>query len=266
MKVRLFQVDAFTKTVFGGNPAAICPLEEWMDTDRMQAIARENNLSETAFFVETDHGYDLRWFTPTTEVDLCGHATLATALVLWRHLGKKASTLEFNTRSGLLKVSRRSDMIEMDLPLIQTELCKEQPEELVRGLGRTPEEVVAYGAEKKHGNYVAIYKNESDVRGLDPDLPTLKRLGKMGVSVTAPGDDSDFVSRYFAPSFGIDEDPVTGSIHCALTPYWAKRLGKSRLHALQVSSRGGELFCELLEERVRVAGHAVCYMEATIRI
>lgn len=265
MKVRLFQVDAFTKTVLSGNPAAICPLEEWIDTERMQAIAGENNLSETAFFVETDGGYDLRWFTPTTEVDLCGHATLTSAYVVWQHLGEKAPTLRFNTRSGVLKAAQRDGLIVMDFPLIHVEPCT-PPQELVDGLGRAPDEVVAYGIRQGHGNYIAVYPAESDVRELHPDARTLVGLGKMGVSTTAPGDTSDFVSRYFAPSFGIDEDPVTGSIHCALTPYWAERLGKSRLHALQVSSHGGDIFCELLEDRVLIAGHAVCYMEASIEI
>ncbi len=266
MKLRMFQIDAFTTDVFAGNPAAVCPLEDWLESDRMQAIAAENNLSETAFFVPTKEGYDLRWFTPTTEVELCGHATLASAFVIFNYLQDASKTIRFSTRSGPLEVAQKNGLLTMNFPMRKPEACNEPPSELVQGLGRTPDHILSFGEIKVSGYYVAVFKTEDDVRGLVPDLSLLAQLGGMIVIVTAPGEQRDFVSRCFAPSFGIDEDPVTGSTHCVLAPYWGFRLGKERLHARQVSARGGEIFCELLENRVSIAGNAVCYLVGTIDV
>ena len=266
MKLRLFQVDAFTDHVFSGNPAAICPLEEWLPEDRMQAIAAENNLSETAFFSANNHGYDLRWFTPTTEADLCGHATLATAFVIWNHLGSDARTLRFHTRSGTLTVGQKDDLLVMDFPLLPPTACRNPPQELLDGLGSRPQEIHAYMETEGSGNYLAVYGSEAEVRVLRPNFAVLARLGGMGVIVTGPGESADFASRYFAPGYGIDEDPVTGSIHCTLVPYWADRLCKKAFHARQVSTRSGDLFCELLDGRVSIAGHAVLFMEGQIEV
>ena len=232
----------------------------------MQAIARENNLSETAFFVPTKEGYDLRWFTPTTEVELCGHATLASGYVIFNYLEDAPETIRFSTRSGPLTVERRDDLLAMNFPMRTPERCLTPPSELVHGLGRTTEQFLAFGETEGSGYYLAVFQSEEEVRRLVPDFSMLAQLGPMIVIVTAPGEKSDFVSRCFAPSFGIDEDPVTGSTHCVLAPYWAGRLGKESLHAQQVSARGGELFCELLENRVSIAGNAVCYLEGTIDI
>ncbi len=266
MKLRLFQVDAFTDKVFSGNPAAICPLEEWLPEDRMQEIAAENNLSETAFFSPNGDGYDLRWFTPTTEADLCGHATLASAFVIWDQLGSESSTLRFHTRSGTLTVEKNYDLLVMNFPLLAPTACRNPPQELLDGLGSRPQEIHSYMETEGSGNYMAVYGSEADVRALRPNFAVLERLRGMGVIVTAPGESADFASRYFAPGYGIDEDPVTGSIHCTLVPYWADRLGKKEFHARQVSARSGDLFCELLDGRVSIAGHAVLFMEGYIQV
>lgn len=266
MKLRMFQIDAFTSDVFAGNPAAVCPLEDWLDASRMQAIAAENNLSETAFFVPTKEGYDLRWFTPTTEVELCGHATLASGYVIFNYLEDASRTIRFSTRSGPLTVEQQNGLLSMNFPMRKPEPCITPSLELVRGLGRAPEQFLSYGESENSGYYVAVFQTEDEVRRLIPDVSVLAQLGGMIVIVTAPGNKVDFVSRCFAPSFGIDEDPVTGSTHCVLAPYWGDRLGKERFHAQQVSTRGGEIFCELLGNRVSIAGNAVCYLEGTIDI
>ena len=207
MKLRLFQVDAFTDHVFSGNPAAICPLEEWLPEDRMQAIAAENNLSETAFFSPNGEGYDLRWFTPTTEADLCGHATLATAFVIWNQLSSDARTLLFHTRSGTLTVEKKDDLLVMNFPLLPATACRNPPQELLDGLGSRPQEIHSYMETEGAGNYLAVYDSEAEVRALQPNFPVLARLGGMGVIATGPGESADFASRYFAPGYGIDEDP-----------------------------------------------------------
>ncbi len=266
MKLRMFQIDAFTTELFAGNPAAVCPLESWLDSGRMQAIAAENNLSETAFFVPTTDGYDLRWFTPTTEVELCGHATLASAFVVFNYLGNASGTIRFNTRSGPLMVCQKDGLISMNFPMRTPEACNEPPSDLLRGLGGTPAQILEYGESENSGYYVAVFETEDEVRRLTPMINLLAQLGGMAVIVTAAGENTDFVSRCFAPSFGIDEDPVTGSAHCVLAPYWGRQSGKQRLHALQVSARGGEIFCELHEDRVFIAGHAVCYLDGTIDV
>lgn len=257
MKIRQFQVDAFATRVFEGNPAAVCPLDRWLDDGVLQAIAAENNLSETAFFVPTEKGFHLRWFTPVSEVDLCGHATLAAAHVLFDHLGYAGGAIRFETRSGDLTVRKREARLEMNFPACPPAPC-EAPASLVQALGRHPVEVLAAD------DYLAVFEDEAAVRALRPDMGLLSRLGRRGVIVTAPGGDADFVSRFFAPRIGIPEDPVTGSAHCELAPYWAKRLGKNVLAARQVSPRGGRVDCEIAGDRVLLAGSAVTFMEAEI--
>ena len=258
MKIRLFQVDAFTRHVFGGNPAAVCPLEQWLDDEVLQAIAAENNLSETAFFVPAGDHFALRWFTPVQEVDLCGHATLASAFVVLSYLQAERDEVTFSSQSGLLTVSRDGDRLRMDFPAWEAKPCA-APAALLAGLGQPPVEV------RRTRDYLAIYASEREVRELCPDMQKLITLDA-SVIVTAPGAGVDFVSRFFAPKAGIPEDPVTGSAHCTLVPYWAARLGKTALHARQLSRRGGELFCEQHGDRVWIAGHAAAYLEGTVEI
>jgi PhzF family phenazine biosynthesis protein len=258
MHVPLYQVDAFTSELFHGNPAAVCPLEAWLPPTTMQAIAAENNLSETAFFVHESQGYAIRWFTPVGEIDLCGHATLASAFVYFHFLDRTASTVTFSSASGPLTVARDGDLLVMDFPSRPPQERPLSPA-LATALGRPP---IALAEAR---DYLAIYDNEDEVRTLTPDFALLKAVGPM-VIVTAPGRSVDFVSRFFAPGHGIEEDPVTGSAHCTLIPYWAQRLGKRRLHARQVSARGGELFCEDSGDRVRIGGHAVLYLDGAIRL
>jgi PhzF family phenazine biosynthesis protein len=257
MKLKLYQIDAFTDRVFGGNPAAVCPLNEWLEDRVLQAIAEENNLAETAFFLPAKEGYGLRWFTPVTEVNLCGHATLAAAYVLYNCLGHRGPTITFDTLSGRLTVTRKDEMFEMDFPSKDPKPCA-APDILAQALGKAPVEVLC------HDNYIAVFGTEGEVREISPDLPKLSLLDLRGVAVTAKGDESDFVSRFFAPKYGIDEDPVTGSSHCELAPYWSKKLNKQRLTARQVSKRGGRLVCEVKPPRVILSGTAVKYMEAEI--
>jgi PhzF family phenazine biosynthesis protein len=259
MKIPIYQIDAFASRVFSGNPAAVCPLKSWLDDAVLQMIAQENNLSETAFFVPAEQGYHIRWFTPVAEVDLCGHATLATAFVVLTYLEPSATEVAFNSRSGSLKVSREDDLLTMNFPSLPPVSC-EAPNDLIKGLGREPVEV--WCAE----DYVAVFSVEDDITDLRPDFELLKALDLRGVAVTARGKNVDFVSRFFAPKYGINEDPVTGSAHCSLTPYWARTLHKRDLHAHQVSKRGGELFCRDCGERVKITGHAVAYMEGSIMI
>lgn len=259
MKIKQYQVDAFATRVFEGNPAAVCPLESWPDDGLLQAIAEENNLSETAFFVPTEKGYELRWFTPVKEVDLCGHATLAAAHVIFEMLGYSKQVIVFETRSGELSVEKRGDQLEMNFPACPPTLC-ELPEILVKGLGQRPIEV--WSAD----DYLAIFDSEATIRAMTPNHALLGQLDLRGVivTVTAPGTDVDFVSRFFAPKFGIPEDPVTGSAHCELAPYWANKLGKNTLSAKQVSKRGGNITCEVKADRVLLSGCAVTFMEAEI--
>ncbi len=261
MELRLFQIDAFTSQVFRGNPAAVCPLDEWLPDERMQAIAQENNLAETAFFVPRNGAFQLRWFTPRLEVDLCGHATLASAFVLFTELQPECEAVEFASRSGPLFVKRDGDMLTMDFPTWYLESLKEPPPELLAGLRTKPREIFSVNP---GNNYFAVYNSEAEVLALRPDFAKLEQLHPNGVIATAPGDNSDCASRYFAPSYGIPEDPATGSIHSALTPFWAKRLNKKNIHARQVSERGAELFCEDQGERVFISGRAVKYMEGMI--
>jgi predicted PhzF superfamily epimerase YddE/YHI9 len=259
MRLKLFQVDAFTDRPFHGNPAAVVPLDSWLPDATLQAIAAENNLSETAYFVKQGERYHLRWFTPTCEVKLCGHATLASAWVLWEKLGERAPLIRFDTRSGELRVTRDGAWLWLDFPADPARPC-EAPPALVAGLGRAPREVLVAG------NYVAVYDDEAAVRALKPDFRVLATLENHGVIATAPGADCDFVSRFFAPKFGIDEDPVTGSAHCTLAPLWAERLGRRNLRARQISHRGGELRCEAAGDRVRIGGQAVAYLAGEIEL
>ncbi|ADL55531.1 PhzF family phenazine biosynthesis protein [Gallionella capsiferriformans] len=259
MKIRQFQVDAFAERVFEGNPAAVCPLDHWLEDNLLQSIAEENNLSETAFFVPSAKGYQLRWFTPVTEVDLCGHATLAAAHVLFEELGYPRQRITFETRSGDLFVERDGIRLKMDFPACPAVPCA-MSELLTRGLGRRPVEVLAAD------DYMAVFESEDIVRAIRPDQALLAQLDLRGVIITAPGVEVDFVSRFFAPKFGIPEDPVTGSAHCALTPYWATKLGKSHLIARQVSKRGGRLSCEINDGRVMLSGGAITFMSANITV
>jgi len=259
--VPIYQVDAFTNRVFGGNPAAVCPLGAWLPGETLQSIAAENNLSETAFFVTGEHPQSLRWFTPTTEVELCGHATLASAFVLFQCLGDRREAIIFETRKhGSLSVRRAGDALVMDFPRLPPEPCTPSID-LAAALRATPETVLATST-----NYLCVFSEESTVRGIAPDFAALAESDRFGIIVTAPGDEADFVSRFFAPSKGIPEDPVTGSAHCALTPYWARRLDKPILEARQVSARGGVLQCEDRGERVSIGGQCALYLEGTIRV
>ena len=249
-----FEVHSFTDRVFSGNPAGVCPLDRWLDDSMMQRIAAENSLSETAFFVATDDHYDLRWFTPTVEVDLCGHATLASAYVLFDHLGYEGDAIVFQTRSGELTVWRDGGFLVMDFPSRPAEPTT-SPDHLAAGLRQGIEQVF------KSRDYMVVFESEDQIRELRPDLSELEQIDSEGVIVTAPGDEVDFVSRFFAPRMGIAEDPVTGSAHSTLTPYWAERLGKNRLTARQVSERGGDLWCRQMDDRVHIAGKAVLYVK-----
>lgn len=259
MKLKQYQVDAFAERVFEGNPAAVCPLERWLDDGLLQAIANENNLSETAFFVPSGTGFQLRWFTPVAEVDLCGHATLAAAHVLFDILGYAGKQISFQTRSGELVVESNDGLLAMDFPA-RPPVAKPIPDALVAGLGRVPQEVWAAS------DYMAVFEDEDAVRAIAPDFAKLQALDLRGVIVTAPGKDVDFVSRFFAPKIGVPEDPVTGSAHCELTPYWARRLGKTNIEARQVSPRGGRLSCQLQDRRVILSGKAITFMVAEIDV
>jgi PhzF family phenazine biosynthesis protein len=249
MKIPIYQVDAFADQPFAGNPAAICPLDNWLDDATMQNIAMENNLSETAFFVGGDGKYHLRWFTPTSEVDLCGHATLASAHVVFNRLEADLETITFSTKSGDLIVTRQGDLIEMDFPARPPEPMDENSA-LFKALGGNPTSA------QVSRDYFVTFETEAEVAALTPDMAALAELDNWATIVTAPGDKCDFVSRFFAPGHGIDEDPVTGSAHCTLIPYWADRLGKTDMVARQISPRGGELHCRLQGDRVSIAGKA----------
>ena len=261
MKLPLYWIDAFTEHTFHGNPAAVVPLAAWPDAALLQQIAFENGLAETAFFVRTGPGrFHLRWFTPTVEMDLCGHATLASAFVIFKHLGPAGDLITFDSRSGPLTVTRRpGNLLELDFPSRPAQVCA-PPAELVAALGAQPQHVA------QARDTLCVFARAEDVLALRPDFAALAQLDSFAIIVTAPGQDCDFVSRFFAPGAGVPEDPVTGSAHCTLIPYWAQRLGKTRLHARQVSARGGELWCELRGDRVGIAGRAVLYLRGEIEV
>jgi PhzF family phenazine biosynthesis protein len=260
MTIPYYEVLAFTDRLFAGNPAGVCILNEWLPDPLLQKIAAENNLAETAFFIDRGDLFDIRWMTPTVEMDLCGHATLASAHVLFQHLGRAGESVRFHSPSaGELRVDRNGERLVLDFPSRPAKPCQ-APARLAEGLGAEPREVFS------GRDYLAVFEQQSDVAGLSPDFEIIAGLEANGVVVTAPGDDCDFVSRYFAPRVGVPEDPVTGSVHCALIPYWSKRLGKTKLHARQLSPRGGELFCEDRGDRVGIGGTAVTYVEGALRV
>lgn len=261
MKRIIYQVDAFTKEIYKGNPAVVCILDQWPDKVRMQQIANENNLSETAFAVPVGECYEIRWFTPEMEVELCGHATLATAHVLFKHMKFPGDYICFESiHSGRLNVRRKGKLLTLDFPRDHMEEMV-VPELIVTALQTPP-----LKAFRGKTDFMFVFASESEIRIMDPDFGLLTQVGGRGIIVTAPGNDVDFVSRFFAPQTGINEDPVTGSAHTALTPYWSRVLGKKKLTARQLSARGGELICEDKGERVEISGHAVTYMKGKIRI
>lgn len=260
MKLDIYQADAFTSKVFGGNPAALIPLTEWLPNETLLNIAIENNLSETAYIVPEGDKHHLRWFTPGGEVKLCGHATLATAYIMFEELGFEGDTITFNTLSGDLFVQKTETGLKMDFPVWEREEIK-TPDLIIQAFGREPDVFFdGYDA-------MAVYDDPQFIRNLKPDFSTLKKYNTRGVIATAPGDqDYDFISRAFFPLLNIDEDPVTGSAHCLLTPYWADRLGKNKLLAHQASARGGDLLCELIGNRVEITGQAAMYMKGEIYV
>lgn len=264
MKLTLFQVDAFTNKLFGGNPAAVIPLKKWLDDELMQKLAMENNLSETVFFVPSVQkgvDYDIRWFTPALEINLCGHATLASAYIIFNVLKKKKKSIVFSCKSGLLKVRRKKQAIEMDFPSWKPSIMGEAPAGLREALG-SPEIINVY----KHRDVLVQLQDEDAVQNCKPDFGMLKSIGEK-IIITAPGKDCDFVSRFFAPIAGIDEDPVTGSAHSQLIPFWSDKLGKKKMTARQLSARIGEIGCEQLNaERVMMTGSCVFYMKGEVRI
>jgi len=260
MRIPYYQVNAFTNRTFGGNPAGVCLLNGWLPEPLLQEIATENNFAETAFLCKGSRGYDLRWFTPKLEVDLCGHATLASAAVLFFEREEKGEVVEFTTRSGILTARRNGDLLELDFPSRPASACAYPTlTELVRA-GIPATEVL------KSRDVLAVFEREEEVARLSPDMDLVAKFDCLGLIATAPGKGSDFVSRFFAPRAGVPEDPVTGSAHSTLIPYWADRLKKQKLYARQISLRGGELFCELRGDRVGIAGHTVCYCRGEIQV
>jgi len=259
MKLTIYQVDAFTNKVFKGNPAAICPLQEWPDDKILQSIAEENNLSETAFFVAANEGFHIRWFTPAKEVDLCGHATLAAAFVIFNEFKYKKDNILFESKSGILKVTKDHDLLVMDFPSQPPVAC-DLPVVIQQALDTKPVECL------EAEDYLIVLNNEKEVLDANPDLGLLNDIDLRGVILTAESESYDFISRFFAPKYGINEDPVTGSAHTQLIPYWAQKMNKNKFHTKQISNRGGELFCELLNDRVSIAGYAVKYMQGEIEI
>jgi len=259
MKQKLYQVDAFADRLFEGNPAAVCPLTEWLPDNKLQQIAMENNLSETAYFVDEGDAYRLRWFTPAAEVDLCGHATLASAHVLFEHLHYNKSEITFKSNSGPLTVRKESGLLVMNFPISRGKEV-DPPEKLMEALGTDAGNIF------RAVDYMVVLDNEEQVRSLDPNFFLLNRIETRGIIVTAPGGEHDFVSRFFAPALGINEDPVTGSAHTMLAPYWSERMGKEQLKARQVSDRGGTVYCRMLGDRVEISGKAATYLEGEITL
>lgn len=262
MKQKIYQIDAFTKILFGGNPAAVCILNTWLPDLTMQKIAAENNLAETAFAVKKENHYELRWFTPEIEVDLCGHATLATAIVLYNYYDFKENTLQFiSPRSGELLVEKNeAGLLAMDFPTDDLIAVSEQLD-ISKSIGKQPLETF-----KGKTDYLLIYNSQEEIEAIQPNFHLLNELDCRGVIVSAKGNGVDFVSRFFAPQCGIPEDPVTGSAHTTLTPYWSEKLNKTKLTAKQLSERGGEILCEYQGERVKISGYGICYMVGEIEI
>jgi PhzF family phenazine biosynthesis protein len=258
LKIRLFQIDAFTDRVFGGNPAAVCPLEQWLPDKLMQQIAMENNLAETAFFVREKDRFHIRWFTPEVEVDLCGHATLATAFVIFDFEKFSGPVIEFDSRSGLLRVTKHGDLLTLDFPS-DPPVESFAPEGLVEAMGLPPVRIY-----RGKTDYMLVYENAEQIENLKPNMLRIAEVEARGIIVTAPGVDVDFVSRFFAPQSGIFEDPVTGSAHTTLAPYWAERLARKELRAAQLSKRQGSLLCRLTGNRVEISGQARAYMRGEV--
>ena len=259
MKLTLYQIDAFASKVFQGNPAAVIPLDDWLPEKTMQSIAQENNLSETAFFCQSNNFFDIRWFTPNGEVKLCGHATLASAYVIFNFLNIQSTQISFKSLSGMLNVKKEDDLYTLDFPSQEPEKC-EMPTPLKEGLGQ--ENGICF----RNEDYMVVFDNEDQIDKISPDFNVLTLLDLRGVIVTSPGKDYDFVSRAFFPKYGILEDPVTGSAHTKLIPYWSKKLNKSELKAKQISKRGGELFCKNKIDRVYISGYAKLYMVGEIQL
>jgi len=259
MNIKIYQADAFAEGLFKGNPAAVCPLDEIISDKLMQQIAAENNLSETAFIFEKDGVRNIRWFTPACEVKLCGHATLASAHILFNEEGFDGDVIEFMSKSGILRVARRGEKLELDFPAAEFKPCDIDPL-IEKSLGVKPLETYT------SSDMLVLFESEDDIRNLKPDFRTMSEIDTRGLIVTAKGNDCDFVSRFFGPAVGIDEDPVTGSAHCILTPYWAEKLGKTKMSARQISPRGGNLTCTLEGNRVKIAGKAVTYLKGNITV
>lgn len=261
-KQKIYQVDAFTDQLYAGNPAAVCPLDEWLPDELMQHIANENNLAETAFIVPNGEDYFIRWFTPTDEIDLCGHATLASAYVLFEELKYNHTTIRFHSvNSGLLTVTKTDGKLFLDFPMDELGPALESPEMIGYKIGVEPVEVL-----RGKTDLVAVVKSETALRNLQPDITGISKLGGRGLIVTAKGDNVDFVSRFFAPQVGVNEDPVTGSAHTSLTPLWAEKLGKTTMTAQQLSPRGGQLWCELRGDRCIIGGYARLYLVGEINL
>lgn len=260
MTYPIYTVDAFTDHVFGGNPAAVCPLTEWLPTATMQQLANENNLSETAFFVQRPDGdYDIRWFTPELEIDLAGHPTLATAYVLFNELGYSQDIIRFHSKSGLLTVTKNGNLMEMNFPARMPVAC-EIPTHLLEGFSIQPKQVL------RSRDYFLIYESQEEIEKVMPDFVQLNQVETLGIIITAKGNTADFVSRFFVPNSVIGEDPVTGSAHATLIPYWARALGKTSMKAEQLSKRRGTLWCGIHGDRVTIAGKAVLYMKGAYQI
>jgi PhzF family phenazine biosynthesis protein len=260
MELKIYQIDAFADKVFSGNPAAVCPLQEWPPAEVMQNIAMENCLAETAFYVNEKEGFRIRWFTPTVEVDLCGHATLATAFVLFHHENYKGDKIVFNSRSGPLSVTKSGDMLTLNFPVDALKEVNAIPE-LEQGLG-----VKSLKTLKGKTDYMLVFDNEDQIKNMSPDFKMIGKVEARGIIVTAKGKQVDFVSRFYGPQSGMDEDPVTGSAHTSLTPYWAKVLGKTEFNAIQLSVRQGKLKCKLVGDRVEISGQAKLYLVGKIFI
>lgn len=258
MRLPMYQVDAFTDRLFAGNPAAVVLCDSELPIEAMRSIAAENNLSETAFVVGREGDHQIRWFTPTVEVDLCGHATLAAAHVIFNHLNHAGNTVSFSSKSGPLLVRQEGEILFLDFPA-DSITAVEPMEPLISGLGVMPAELY-----RGRDDFLAIFENEDHVAGLDPDMALISKVPARGVIVSSAGDDVDFVSRFFGPQSGVPEDPVTGSAHTTLIPYWSKKLGKTHLRARQISIRGGELACKDLGQRVEIGGQAVTYLVGEI--
>lgn len=260
MKQKIFFVDAFAEKLFEGNQAAVCIIDEWFEEQLMQNIAAENNYSETAFVKIEEGKFSIRWFTPLSEVDLCGHATLASAYIIFRENLTNENIIEFDSNSGTLTVERKNKLLVLNFPAYKYEEV-EKSDVILESFSIKPQKIF-----RSHDDFLFVYESQNEIENIKPNLAKIKLLGKRGVVVTAPGNEVDFVSRFFAPSFGVDEDPVTGSAHSFLTPYWAEQFGKNKLIAKQLSKRGGALQCELLGNRVKISGSAVLYLEGEINV